>query len=179
VLFQLADASMLPLVAENLGTGKAETTSLMTSGLIAAPQLIVVLLAPWVGYLSETWGRKPLLLAGFAIEAARGVLLAFFSSYLLLFSAQIFDGATSAIVGVLTLVIVTDLTTGTGRFNLTRGSVTLFSSIAASISTSASGFIFDKLGHPTTFIILAVIAVAAATFAGYFLPETKPTEYLD
>jgi hypothetical protein len=40
-LFQLSDASMLPLVSERLGQSRLEFDSLLLSGLIAAPQLIV------------------------------------------------------------------------------------------------------------------------------------------
>src|SRR5581483_3776204 len=39
VLFQFADASLRPLVAQNLGSNGGAPTSLLTSGLIAAPQL--------------------------------------------------------------------------------------------------------------------------------------------
>jgi hypothetical protein len=87
ILFQFADASLLPLVAQNLGGDKSQPASLMTSGLIAVPQLVVVLLAPWVGYLSESMGRKPLLLIGFAVEVARAVLLGLISNYSLLLLA--------------------------------------------------------------------------------------------
>jgi MFS family permease len=87
ILFQFADASLLPLVAQNLGGDKSQPASLMTSGLIAVPQLVVVLLAPWVGYLSASMGRKPLLLIGFAVEVARAVLLGLISNYSLLLLA--------------------------------------------------------------------------------------------
>jgi len=179
VLFQFADASLLPLVAESLGASKLEPAPLMASGLIVAPLLVVVLLAPWVGYLSEMIGRKPLLLIGFAVEAIRAALLAFVSSYLSLVLAQVLGGITSAIVGVLSVLIITDLTTGTGRFNLTRGGVMTLSTIAASASFAATGFAFQDLGRLVTFLMLGGVAAAAMAFAWIFLPETKPTEYLD
>jgi MFS family permease len=179
ILFQFADASLLPLVAQNLGADKGQPASLMTSGLIAVPQLVVVLLAPWVGYLSESVGRKPLLLAGFAVEAARAALLGLISNYTLLVLAQVLGGITSAIIGVMTVLVVTDLTTGTGRFNLTRGAVVTLSTIAASLSVAVSGFIFQGFGQFSTFAIFAGVAAAAAMVAWFFLPETKPAEYLD
>lgn len=72
-LFQLADASMLPLAAEQIGTGRSAQGSLLTSGLVVVPQIVVAFLAPWSGYLSELWGRKPLLLAGFGAEVVAPV----------------------------------------------------------------------------------------------------------
>jgi predicted MFS family arabinose efflux permease len=179
VLFQFADASMLPLIAENIGSSKEGPTSLMTSGLIAAPQLVVMLLSPWIGYFSESWGRKPLLLAGFVIESLRGLLLATMSDYVFLVLAQVIGGITAAIVNVLTVLIVMDLTTGTGRFNLTQGGVLMFSLIAASVSTASTGIAFQALGHFATFAGLASASAAAAVLAWIFLPETKPARYLD
>src|SRR5205807_8743141 len=80
-LFQLADASMLPIVGENLAQSKAANPSLMMAGLVVAPQVIVSLISPWVGYYSERFGRKPLLILGFALEVPRAVLFAFFNDY--------------------------------------------------------------------------------------------------
>ncbi|HEX2352689.1 MAG TPA: MFS transporter, partial [Xanthobacteraceae bacterium] len=66
VLFHLSNASLLPLVSENLAHSKIANSALVMGGLIVVPQLVVAILAPWIGYWSELWGRKPLLLAGFA-----------------------------------------------------------------------------------------------------------------
>ena len=76
-LFQLADASLLPVIGQNLAQSKAEYASLLMAGLIVVPQIVVALLSPWVGYHSEKWGRKPLLLLGFGLEIGRVVLFAF------------------------------------------------------------------------------------------------------
>jgi MFS family permease len=56
VLFQLADASMLPLVGENLAVTSQQNASLWMSALIIVPQIVVALLAPWIGYHSEKKG---------------------------------------------------------------------------------------------------------------------------
>jgi len=138
VLFQLADASMLPLLAENLAV-EASSPTLRMSGLINIPQIIVAILAPWVGYHSEARGRRSLLLLGFGLEPVRATLLAFTASYPFAIVAQVLDGISAAIITVLTVLVVTDLTTGTGRFNLARGTAGAMSSIAASVSTIATG----------------------------------------
>ena len=67
MLFQFADASTVPLLSQEIGKSKAAHSSLQISGLIISTQLVVMLLAPWVGYLSEGYGRKPLLLLGFGV----------------------------------------------------------------------------------------------------------------
>ena len=153
----------------------------MCSGSPAARASFIAagLLAPWVGYISESVGRKPLLLVAFAVEAVRAALLGLVSNYTLVVLAQVLGGITSAIIGVMTVLVVTDLTTGTGRFNLTRGAVVTLSTIAASLSVAVSGFIFQGVGQFPTFAIFAGVAATAALVAWFFLPETKPAEYLD
>src|SRR5262249_3973056 len=55
VLFQLANASALPLVSEELGHD--HRSSLVLSALIFVPQIVVTILAPWVGRSAASWGR--------------------------------------------------------------------------------------------------------------------------
>ena len=178
-LFQLADASMLPVVSENLATDKSQSSSLLMASLIVTPQIIAAVLSPWVGYYSEKVGRKPLLLIGFGIEALRGVLFAVNTSYPMLVVGQCLGGISAAAVTVLTVLMVTDLTTGTGRFNLIQGFIGTVIAIAAAISTGGSGFVFENIGHLYGFLILAAIAVAATMLLWMTLTETKPGKYLD
>jgi len=178
-LFQFADASMLPIVGENLAQSKAGAPSLLMSGLIVAPQIVVSLLSPWVGYHSERFGRKPLMILGFALEIPRALLFAFFSDYPILVMGQLLDGISGATVTVLTILVITDITTGTGRFNLTRGVVGTLLAIAASISTAATGLLFQSFGHWAGFFTLAGVAAAGTLLLWLAMPETKPAEYLD
>jgi MFS family permease len=179
VLFQLADASMLPLIGENLATAMPTESSLLMSGLIIVPQIVVAIFAPWVGYHSEKRGRKPLLLVGFAAEPIRAALLAFTNAYAFLVIAQILSGITGAIIGVLTVIVIADLTAGTGRFNLAQGAVGAATGIAASLSTLATGFLFQGVGAMGGFIAIATVAGAATALIGIFVTETKPAAYAD
>jgi MFS family permease len=179
VLFQLADASMLPLIGEGLAKTQANATSIWMSGLVIAPQIVVAVLAPWVGYHSEKRGRKPLLLIGFAVEPLRAALLAFTSSYPFLVVAQLLSGVTGAIIGVLTVLVITDLTTGTGRFNLAQGAVGAMTGLAASLSTIATGYLFQTIGNTGGFLAITAVAGAATGLIAIFVAETKPSDYLD
>jgi MFS family permease len=179
VLFQLADASMLPLIGENLATTTTEQSPIWMAGLIIVPQIVVAVFAPWVGYHSEKRGRRPLLLIGFAIEPIRAALLAFTANYGLLIVAQLLNGVTGAIIGVLTILVITDLTAGTGRFNLAQGAVGAMMGLAASLSTLATGYFFQGFGQVSGFIAIAAVAGAATALLWVFLSETKPTEYQD
>ncbi|MGB6537054.1 MAG: MFS transporter [Xanthobacteraceae bacterium] len=179
VLFQLADASMLPLIGENLAGSIKLQSSLWMSGLIIAPQIVVAIFAPWVGYHSEKKGRKPLLLIGFAVEPIRAALLAFTYGYPFLVVAQLLDGVSGAVIGVLTVIVITDLTAGTGRFNLARGAVGAATAIAASFSTLATGYFFQGFGNVSGFILIAAIAGAATVLIWLFVSETRPAHYGD
>jgi len=179
VLFQLADASILPLIGENLATSIKDNAALWMSGLIIVPQVVVAILAPWVGFHSEKRGRRPLLLIGFGLEPVRAVLLALSAGYPFLVIAQIMSGITGAAIGVLTVIVIADLTAGTGRFNLAVGVVGALGGIAASISTSASGYLFQAFGPRIGYLPLAAIAAAATMLLWVFLSETKPQKYED
>lgn len=179
VLFQLADASMLPLIGENLATTIKAQASLWISGLIIVPQIVVAIFAPWVGYHSEKTGRKPLLLIGFAAEPIRAALIAFTSGYPFLLVAQLLDGVSGAVIGVLTIIVITDLTAGTGRFNFAHGAVGAAIGIAASVSTLATGYLFQGFGNVTGFILIAAVAGAALLLIWLFVAETKPADYRD
>jgi MFS family permease len=177
VLFQLADASMLPLLGEDIATSIPTASSLWMSGLIIVPQLVVAATAPWIGYHSEKRGRKPLLLVGFAAEPLRAALLAFSTNYAILVVAQLLSGISGAVIGVLTVLVITDLTAGTGRFNLAQGAVGAMIGIAASVSTLATGFLFQGIGRAGGFIAIAAIAGAATALIWMFVTETRPARY--
>jgi nitrate/nitrite transporter NarK len=68
---------------------------------------------------------------------------------------------------------------GTGRFNLAVGTVAALGGIAAAISTTATGFMFQMFGARIGYLPLAVIAAAAVAVVWKFLSETKPERYED
>ena len=179
ILFRFADASMLPLVSEDLGSGRQSLAAILMAGTIIVPQVIVAVTAPWVGHYAEQWGRNPILLIGFTLEPIRGVLLAMSQSPVFIMAAQMLDGIVGAIVTVMTVLVITDLTTGTGRFNLTRGAVGACTGIAAAVSTTATGVVAGGLGREAAFLSIAGVAALAALLLWLYLPESKPSEYID
>jgi MFS family permease len=146
-LFQLANASMLPLAGESLVYGGVAFSSLIVSALIIVPQVIVALMAPWAGRQAKIWGRRPLLLVGFAALPMRALLFAWTTDPTVLIAAQVLDGVSGTMLGVLTALVIADLTTGTGRFNLVQGFVGTMSGVGASLSTALSSQIAGSLGR--------------------------------
>ncbi len=179
VLFQLADASLLPLIGEDVAATLPSRGSLWMSALIMIPQIVVAVFAPWVGYHSERKGRRPLLLVAFALEPVRAILLAVASGSAVLVLGQLISGVSAAVIGVLTVIVVTDLTAGTGRFNLAQGAVGALSGLAASASTLATGYIVAGLGQAAGYLAIMAAAAGAAMLIWLFLAETRPEKYSD
>jgi MFS family permease len=179
VLFHFSNASLLPLVGQNLGAGKSSGDLELMTAMVAAPQVVVAALAPWVGYWSELWGRKPLLLVALGSEALRAVLFAVVADPSLIFVSQLLDGVTGSIMTILTTLVVADLTTGTGRFNLTQGMVGTMTATAAALSTGVTGVIVHQVGDAVGFLLLAAATTVALAALWLFFAETKPEKYVD
>src|SRR5262249_20301757 len=143
------------------------------SALIVVPQIIVAVLAPWVGRTASTWGRRPLLLMGLGVVPIRSGLFAMSSDPTLLVAVQALDGLSGATLGVLTALIIAALTKGTGRFNLAQGLVGTLSGIGASLSTSLSGIAVERFGETVGFWSVTVVGLMAVAIGWGFMPETK------
>jgi MFS family permease len=174
-LFQMANASMLPLAGEAFVYSKEAFSSLIVSALIMVPQVIVAIMAPWAGRRANMWGRRPLLLIGFGALPIRALLFAWTTNPTILIAAQVLDGVSGTMVGVLTALIVADLTMGTGRFNLAQGFVGTMSGVGASLSTTLSGLVAGSLGRAAGFLGIAAVAVAAVLLLWLLMPETNPS----
>jgi MFS family permease len=175
-LFQMANASMLPLAGEAFAYSKEAFSSLIVSALIMVPQIIVAIMAPWTGRQANTWGRRPLLLVGFAALPIRALVFAWTNDPIVLIVAQVLDGISGTMLGVLTALTIADLTSGTGRFNLAQGFVGTISGIGASLSTTLSGVVAGSLGRAAGFLGIAAVALAAVILLWLLMPETHPSK---
>lgn len=175
-LFHLANAAMLPLMGSVLTAQSSRWATALIAACIVVPQLVVAAMAPWVGRQSHVWGRRPLLLIGFAALPIRGLLFATVSGPYLLVAVQVLDGVTAAILGVMVPLIVADLTRGTGRFNSAQGIVGMMTGLGASISPTLAGYITDHFGSRWAFSGLAAIAIAAFVTVWALMRETRPQE---
>jgi predicted MFS family arabinose efflux permease len=174
LLFHLANSAMLPLVGSVVTMKSARWATLIIAACIVVPQLVVAILSPWVGMRAQIWGRRPLLLVGFAALPIRGLLFAFISDPSLLMAVQILDGITASVFAVMVPLVVADLTRGTGRFNLGQGILGTATGIGASLSATLAGYLTDRFGSATAFGTLAMIALAGFTLVWFLMPETRP-----
>jgi MFS family permease len=172
-LFFLANAAMLPLVGSMLTLRASETATALIAACIVVPQVVLAVSAPSVGRLAERWGRRPLLLIGFAALPIRGLLFAYVDSPELLVAIQVFDGISAAVFGVMVPLVVSDATRRTGHFNLALGAVGTAMGIGAALSTSLAGVMADRLGSHTAFLGLAIVGFAAFALVALIMPETR------
>ena len=174
VLFHLANAAMLPLMGSVVTMRSSHWATLLIAACIVVPQLVVAALSPWLGQRADIWGRRPLLLIGFAALPIRGVLFACVTNPQLLVIVQLLDGVTAAVFSVMVPLVIADITRGTGRFNLGQGIIGTFTGIGASFSATFAGYISDHFGSPWAFAGLAVIALAGLAALWFLMPETRP-----
>jgi MFS family permease len=176
LLFHLANAAMLPLMGSVLTMRTSQWATVLIGACLVGPQLVVALLSPWVGRQAERWGRRPLLIAGFAALPLRGLLFATVSDPYLLVAVQLLDGLTGAVLAVMVPLTIADLTQGTGRFNLTQGMVGMMTGIGASLSPTVAGFVSDTFSSSCAFFGLASIAVIGLAVVTLLMPETRPAD---
>jgi MFS family permease len=189
-LFHAANAAMLPLVGTEMAMRSdrfvlpilgleidmGQWASALVAVCIVVPQLMVALIAPGVGRLAVHWGRRPVLLLGFAALPARAAVLAFNSDPWVIVAAQMLDGICGAVLGVLVPLSLADITRGSGRFNLAQGIAASATGVGAALSAAVAGYLATKFGSGTAFLGLAVTAAAAFITLLVAMPETAPTD---
>jgi MFS family permease len=174
MLFHLSNAAMLPLAGAAVTMRAGNLANLIIAACIVVPQCVVALLSPWVGRAAERYGRKRILLLGWGALPLRGVLLAVLPGAWPLVAGQAVSGVSAAVFGVLLPLLASDLTPGSGHFNLCMGMLGLAAYIGAAVSTTMSGGIADSAGMQAAFFTLAAIGMLAFAAVWLIMPETRP-----
>src|SRR5260221_312012 len=145
----------------------------MMPACIVAAQLVMLPIALLVGRTADQWGRKPWLLAGFAILPIRAVLYTLSDDSAWLIGVQLLDGIGAGILGALTPLVVADVMRGTGRYNLALGAIATVQGIGAASSGLAAGLIVDHFGYRATFLSGGAVAGLALVVLLLRMPETR------
>jgi predicted MFS family arabinose efflux permease len=172
-IFQLANAAMLPLMAGIVTKRSSVGATLLVAACVVVPQIIVAVFSPAVGRWAQRWGRRPMLLIGFAALPVRGLLFMVITDPYLLVAVQVLDGICAAVFGVLVPLTIADITRGTGHFNLAQGIVGTGIGIGASVSTTLAGWMSDRLGSGSAFLGLACIGALGFALVWLLMPETR------
>jgi MFS family permease len=142
--------------------------------LVTVPQIVMALIGAATGKIADLYGRKPILVFGFALLPLRAVLFAFIQSSHWLIFLQVLDGFSAGIFMVVGVAMIADCTQGTGHFNLALGTMGAAVGVGASLSTLAAGFIIQRFGYTSGFLCLSVPAFLAFFTLLFFMPETRP-----
>ncbi len=176
LLFHFANAPLLPLVGQKLAVAHKDVATAMMSACIVAAQLIMLPIALAVGRTADRVGRKPILLAGFAVLPVRALLYTLSNDAGWLIAVQLLDGVGAGVFGAITPLVVADVMRGTGRFNVAQGLVATAQGIGASLSGLAAGVVVDRFGYDTAFVSLGAAAGVAVLVLALLMPETAPGE---
>ena len=173
-LFQAANAAMLPLVGSEMTLLSVQWASVLIAVSIVVPQLVAAAIAPSVGRLAASLGRRPILLAGFAVLPLRAILLTFYRDPTSIIVVQALDGLSGAALGVLVPLVLADISRGTGHFNLAQGLLATATGLGAAISTAVAGYLATRFGVTAACAALAVAAVCAFVAVLIAMEETMP-----
>jgi MFS family permease len=173
ILFQLANAAMLPIMAGSLTTRLPDWATAVIAMAILAPQFMVVAIAPTIGALAQRWGRRPLLVICFVPICIRGAVFAMSNDPFAIVAVQLLDGISAATLGVLVPLVIADTTRGTGHFNFAQGVIGVAVGIGASLGTTMAGYVADSFGDVVVFWVLGSVGAAGLLLAIAFMPETR------
>jgi MFS family permease len=179
VMFHFANAAMLPLLGEKLAKGQGRNSMMFMSACVVTTQLVVACLSVWAGRKAGLWGRKPLLLVAFGVLPIRALLYNLTNRAGALVAIQILDGLAAAIFGVVSVLVIADLTKGSGRFNFTLGAIGTAVGIGASLSQVIAGAIVHHFDFNAGFFFLAAVATGAFGILYFFMPETRDRQFLN
>lgn len=160
----------LPIMSESLGTttvGVQLTLTTFMAGL-GAGQLIV-------GPLSDSWGRRRLLLAGTVVLALSSVLCATAPTIEVLVAARLIQGFSGGTGIVLARAVIADRARGNSAARL-FGIMMIIGGAAPIVAPLLGGALLGPIGWRGIFWVLAAVAVAMTIGVLAFVPESLPPE---
>ena len=145
------------------------------------PVAFVVSMTVWMlvvqagGRLADRIGRRPLLIAAWAIMTARLLLLAVAQATWQALAIQVMDGLGQALFAVLAAAWVTDRLGDprkAGEAQVLVGSALVFGS---AVGPAVTGLVVDALGYRGTFAALGSVGAVATLLVIGMVPETLKT----
>jgi MFS family permease len=174
LLFTFANSPLVPLVGQKLALANPDWATALTSACIIGAQAVMIPTAVVAGWKADSWGRKPLFLAAFAVLPVRAALYTVSDSTSWLLGVQLLDGVSGGIFMALLPLLVADITRGTGRYNVALSAVITMQAIGGALSGLASGLIVDHFGYSASFLTLSFTAAVACVVFALLMPETLP-----
>ena len=152
--YQMGKTPLLPVFAASLGAGDA-----FLGFIVSVSTLTGMVLKPFIGFLSDRWGRRFWLILGTGFFAGMPFVYGLVETPTHLMTVRIFHGLATAIYGPVTLAYVTELAS-TGRaerlgwFGLARNGGYV-------IGPAAAGLLLQYVSPVTVFTIIGLVSAAA------------------
>jgi len=173
-MFHFANAAMLPQLGYKLDVIYLRTNATLaglaldgTNGIAMATiisQVVMVPVAGVCGFLAcKSWaGSKRLLLVALLCIFLRGAIFATSEDAVCLLLAEILDGVGAGIGGVASILLMSDLTEGTGQFGSMQGMVGFCLGLGSAGSHGVAGLLTDTRGIGFSMWFLSASAALAA-----------------
>ena len=166
-VFGIGNSSNAFLILRTQDIGASLETTIL---IYAAFNLVAALISYPAGALSDTWGRKNILLASFVIFLAAYLGFALSQNILLIAALFVFYGLYQGIFRAVGKAIAADFVpehlraSGVGWYSTTVGLLQLVASVVA-------GLLWDKVGHAAVFYYGAAFAVVGSIALLVLVPE--------
>jgi MFS family permease len=170
-LYELADAPLLTLVGQKLGSDRPGTGLVLTSGLILSAQLGMLAASILVGRRGDTLGHRTLMAIGFALLPIQAMLTVVDSTPAWLVGVQLFGGFGTGLFATLTPIWLAETTRGTGRYNLAQGIMGAMRALGAASSGLLGEFMVEQGGYAEAFLGCGIIGAIAAVLLWLGLPQ--------
>ena len=157
----------LPAIGAALGASYSRV-QLVLSLFLAAVAVSQIFIGP----ISDRFGRRPVLLAGFAIFVAASAASAVAPSIEALLALRVIQGASGCVGIVLGRAIIRDLY-GRAQSASMLGYVTMGLAIAPMLAPSVGGLMQGSFGWTAVFWLMAGMGVAAIAITWIYVPETN------
>ena len=166
-LFGLGNSSNAFLILRTREIGASLQTTIL---IYAAFNLVAALISYPTGYLSDTWGRRIVLLASLLVFLGAYLGFALTRNIVLIAALFVFYGLYQGIFRAVGKTFAADIVpqqlraSGVGWYSATVGLLQLVASLVA-------GFLWDRVGHPAVFYYGAAFALLGAIALLTLIPD--------
>jgi MFS family permease len=160
---------LVPVYAVELGAG-----GLLLGVIIASFNVSKTLFSPFVGQISDKWGRKKFIVAGLFSYAVISIFYVLPSTAEMLIIVRFFHGLTSVLVVPIAMALAADIAPKP-KLGLYMGTLNMSVMLGLGIGPALGGTIRDHFGMDTAFYAMGVLALLTCILVMIFIPpDAKP-----
>jgi DHA1 family bicyclomycin/chloramphenicol resistance-like MFS transporter len=127
------------------------------------------------GTLSDSFGRRRVILTSLSVYAVGSVLAAWAPSFEWLLAGRVLQGLSAGSGNVVGQAVVTDCYQGPTA-QKTMSYIIMIFSVSPAFAPVLGGYLIEHLGWRAVFIFLLLLALASIALCALLLPETLPPE---